>query len=98
MTTTRLISVMVMATAAMWLPAGLALAAPPDFVQRAVASKLDEIEAMVGAVPGLDLAGGSYRGVGVPNCLESGERAVSKVLGDFGITLAEDSVEEKRVW
>lgn len=60
--------------------------------------RVDEIEAMVGAQPGLGLAGGSYRGVGVPNCLESGERAVSKVLGDFGITLAEDSVEEKRVW
>ena len=39
-----------------------------------------------------------YRGVGVPNCLESGERAVSKVLGDLGIDLEEDSVEEKRIY
>ena len=47
-------------------------------------------------IPGLALAGGSYRGVGLPNCIESGEAAVSKVLGDWGITLAEDTVEEKR--
>ncbi len=60
--------------------------------------RVDEIERTVGAQRGLGLAGGSYRGVGVPNCLESGEKAVSKVLGDFGITLAEDSVEEKRIW
>ena len=49
-------------------------------------------------IPGLALAGGSYRGVGVPNCIESGERAVSKVLGEWGINLAEDHVEEKRYY
>ncbi|MFA5844726.1 MAG: protoporphyrinogen oxidase [Coriobacteriia bacterium] len=47
-------------------------------------------------ITGLALAGGSYRGVGIPNCIESGERAVSKVLGEWGIDLAEDHVEEKR--
>lgn len=49
-------------------------------------------------IPGLALAGGSYTGVGIPNCIESGERGVSKVLADFGIELAEDQVEEKRVY
>jgi oxygen-dependent protoporphyrinogen oxidase len=49
-------------------------------------------------IPGLALAGGSYRGVGVPNCIESGERAVSKVLGEWEIDLAEDHVEEKRYY
>jgi oxygen-dependent protoporphyrinogen oxidase len=49
-------------------------------------------------IPGLALAGGCYRGVGVPNCIESGERAVSKVLGEWGIDLAEDHVEEKRYY
>ncbi|HUL37578.1 MAG TPA: protoporphyrinogen oxidase [Thermodesulfobacteriota bacterium] len=49
-------------------------------------------------IPGLALAGGSYRGVGVPNCIESGERAVSKVLGEWGIDLAEDHTEEKRYY
>ena len=45
---------------------------------------------------GLALAGGSYRGVGLPNCIESGEAAVTKVLGEWDIELAEDKVEEKR--
>lgn len=47
-------------------------------------------------IPGLAIAGGSYGGVGVPNCIESGERAVSKVLGEWGIDLGEDHTEEKR--
>ena len=49
-------------------------------------------------IPGLALAGGSYRGVGVPNCIESGERAVSKILKEWGVDLAEDHAEEKRYY
>jgi oxygen-dependent protoporphyrinogen oxidase len=49
-------------------------------------------------IPGLAIAGGSYRGVGIPNCIESGERAVSKVLGEWGIDLSEDHAEEKRYY
>lgn len=49
-------------------------------------------------IPGFAIVGGSYRGVGVPNCIESGERAVSKVLGEWGIVLAEDRAEEKRYY
>jgi len=49
------------------------------------------IEERCMATPGLALAGGSYRGVGLPNCVVSGEMAVSKVLGDLGIPVAEDS-------
>ncbi|HSK47027.1 MAG TPA: protoporphyrinogen oxidase [Coriobacteriia bacterium] len=60
--------------------------------------RVDEIETISASVAGFALAGGAYRGVGVPNCLESGERAVSKVLGDFGIELAEDQVEERRIY
>jgi len=56
------------------------------------------IEDRSAQIPGFALAGGSYRGVGVPNCIESGERAVSKVLGEWGIDLAEDHVEEKRYY
>ncbi|MDA3937450.1 MAG: protoporphyrinogen oxidase [Actinomycetota bacterium] len=54
------------------------------------------IEGRSAEIAGLALAGGSYRGVGIPNCIESGERAVSKILGDWNIELAEDQVEEKR--
>ena len=60
--------------------------------------RVADIEERVGAIPGLALAGGSYRGVGIPNCIESGEKAVSKVLGEFGIDLAEDHAEEKRLY
>jgi oxygen-dependent protoporphyrinogen oxidase len=60
--------------------------------------RVDEIERLQAGVAGLALAGNAYRGVGVPNALESGERAVTKVLGDFGFSLAEDSVEEKRIY
>ena len=48
--------------------------------------------------PGLALAGGGYRGVGLPNCIEGGERGVTKVLGEWGIELDEDHVEEKRAY
>jgi oxygen-dependent protoporphyrinogen oxidase len=56
------------------------------------------IEDQATKIPGLAIAGGSYRGVGVPNCIESGEGAVSKILGEWGIVLAEDKAEEKRYY
>src|SRR4030042_499440 len=49
-------------------------------------------------IPGLALAGGCYRGVGVPNCIESGEGDISKILGEWGVDLAEDHAEEKRYY
>ena len=60
--------------------------------------RVDALEGKVAAIPGLALAGGGYRGVGVPNCVDSGERAASKVLGDLGITLAEDAEQPKRIY
>jgi protoporphyrinogen/coproporphyrinogen III oxidase len=60
--------------------------------------RVDAIEAACDRIPGLGIGGGSYRGIGIPNCVESGEKAVSKVLGEWGITLSEDSVEEKRLY
>jgi oxygen-dependent protoporphyrinogen oxidase len=47
--------------------------------------RVDEIEQRCDAVPALALAGGAFRGVGIPNCIESGERAVTKVLADLGL-------------
>jgi protoporphyrinogen/coproporphyrinogen III oxidase len=52
--------------------------------------RVDEIEERVTSTAGFGLAGGAYRGVGIPNCIESGERAVSKVLGELGLELEED--------
>jgi protoporphyrinogen/coproporphyrinogen III oxidase len=60
--------------------------------------RVELIEGRSAQIPGLALAGGSYRGVGVPNCIESGERAVSKILGEWGMSLAEDKIEEKRYY
>jgi oxygen-dependent protoporphyrinogen oxidase len=56
------------------------------------------IEDQSAQIAGLALAGGSYRGVGVPNCIESGEGAVSKILQEWGIILAEDHADEKRYY
>ena len=60
--------------------------------------RVDRIESLSAKVPGFALAGGAFRGVGVPNCIESGERAVTKVLGELGFApLAEDAAPaEKR--
>jgi oxygen-dependent protoporphyrinogen oxidase len=60
--------------------------------------RVDTVESRSAAIPGLALAGGSYRGVGLPNCIESGERAAAKVLTEWGVTLAEDATEEKRYY
>lgn len=60
--------------------------------------RVDEIERRVGEVRGLGICGGAYRGVGIANCIEGGERAVTKVLGEWGIDLAEDHVEQKRTY
>jgi oxygen-dependent protoporphyrinogen oxidase len=60
--------------------------------------RVELIERRSENIAGLALAGGSYRGVGIPNCIESGERAVSKVLGEWDMALAEDEVEEKRYY
>ncbi len=58
--------------------------------------RVDEIERRSAEIRGLELAGGAFRGVGVPNCIESGERAVTKVLGDLGITYDEDTTPAPR--
>jgi len=60
--------------------------------------RIGRIEDRCAQIPGLAIAGGSYRGVGVPNCIESGERAVTKILGEWGMELAEDHAEEKRYY
>jgi oxygen-dependent protoporphyrinogen oxidase len=54
--------------------------------------RVDEIEHRSAGIGGFALAGGAFRGVGVPNCIESGERAVTKVLADLGVVLEEDTV------
>jgi oxygen-dependent protoporphyrinogen oxidase len=43
--------------------------------------RVDQIERRVTALPNLALAGNAYHGVGIPNCIHSGERAAERVLG-----------------
>ena len=42
--------------------------------------KLAQIDASLDKYPGLALAGNGYRGIGIPDCIHSGELAVEKIL------------------
>lgn len=42
--------------------------------------RVNEIERLVGEVPGLALAGNAYRGAGIPDCIRSGEAAAEYLL------------------
>ena len=43
--------------------------------------RIDAIEARTASISGLELAGNAYRGVGIPQCIHSGESAAERVLG-----------------
>ena len=40
---------------------------------------VERIEARAAALGGLHLAGNAYRGVGIPNCIHSGEQAAERI-------------------
>ena len=42
--------------------------------------RLEQIETALAAYPGLALAGAAYRGVGIPDCIASGEAAAESVV------------------
>ncbi|MDI6712713.1 MAG: protoporphyrinogen oxidase [Anaerosomatales bacterium] len=48
--------------------------------------RVEEVEERVATIAGFAMAGSAFRGVGIPNCIESGERAAEKVLRDLGFT------------
>lgn len=43
-------------------------------------ARLERIEAAVARLPGLALAGNGYRGIGIPDCIHSGELAAERIL------------------
>jgi oxygen-dependent protoporphyrinogen oxidase len=43
--------------------------------------RVAQIERRAAALPNLALAGNAYHGVGIPNCIHSGERAAERILG-----------------
>jgi len=44
-------------------------------------ARVETIERLMASLPGLDLAGGGYRGVGIADCVHSGEAAAERALG-----------------
>ena len=47
-------------------------------------ARVAEIERAAAALPGLELAGAAFRGVGIPDCVLGGERAAQAVFADLG--------------
>jgi oxygen-dependent protoporphyrinogen oxidase len=50
--------------------------------------RLERIEHLRRKLPGLALAGNAYRGIGVPDCIRSGQEAAGQVLAAVGLTAA----------
>ena len=47
--------------------------------------RIAAIESEVSSLPGLELAGNSYRGVGIPACIDSGFGAAERLLRELGV-------------
>ena len=54
--------------------------------------KLAQIDAALEKYPGLALAGNGYRGIGIPDCIHSGELAVEKILEHVSLRTTNGSV------
>jgi oxygen-dependent protoporphyrinogen oxidase len=52
-------------------------------------ARVRRIEELRCGIPGLELAGNAYRGIGVPDCIASGITAASDLLVQFGFARAE---------
>ncbi len=55
--------------------------------------RLDEIDELAAQIPGLALAGAAYRGVGIPDCIQSGRRAADQLLSHLKLATAASPVE-----
>jgi oxygen-dependent protoporphyrinogen oxidase len=49
--------------------------------------RVERIEKHAAAYPGLAIAGNAYRGVGIPDCIASGERAAETLFGAHATAL-----------
>jgi oxygen-dependent protoporphyrinogen oxidase len=43
-------------------------------------ARVEQLEAMAADLPGLYLTGSAYRGVGLPDCIQQGQRTAEAVL------------------
>jgi oxygen-dependent protoporphyrinogen oxidase len=59
--------------------------------------RLERIEKRLATWPGLALAGAAYRGIGIPDCIHSGEQAAAAVLSHFAIEHDPKHVDHQRV-
>jgi len=46
-------------------------------------ARVDRIKSLVAQTPGLALAGNAYSGIGVPDCVRTGQEAVDKLMVDL---------------
>lgn len=53
--------------------------------------KLKQIDCALEKHPGLALAGNGYRGIGIPDCIHSGELAVERILSSMSLRASETS-------
>lgn len=53
---------------------------------------LERVERRVAALPGLEIAGSSYHGVGIPDCVASGEKAPPVFMVIYAIWLLRAAV------
>lgn len=58
--------------------------------------RVAEIERRLAAYPGLTVAGASYRGAGIPDCIDSARRAVRRLTRLSGVTTSPSPVSEIR--
>ncbi len=50
--------------------------------------RLEKIQSLLKACPGLYLAGNAYQGIGISDCIRSGRNAADQALADAGVTAA----------
>ena len=58
-------------------------------------ARVRRIDELRRGIPGLELAGNAYRGIGVPDCIASGISAASNLLVQFGFAKAELRVSSR---
>ncbi len=46
--------------------------------------RVSQIESTINEIPGLELAGNAYHGVGIPACIHAGEAAAERITGEAG--------------
>lgn len=58
--------------------------------------RLQRIERSLAAYTGLALAGNAYQGIGIPDCIHSGEMAVQKIFSELSGGISENSLVNRR--